>query len=157
MEAIKKIRKVKKGHVMSGSPLNMMKDFSFEIFFSTMQSWVQKNHFGLIKIGITDLFRNRNKNVFAAVFAGASSVVKTGDKIFQIKVDNKVIDIVLPFNCVVKFINPNFQAKKISDNFGDDWIILLAADNSLDVKTNLPNRKDYLKSVTNSFNKYQKD
>ena len=141
---------------MSGSLLNIKKDISFGIYFSKAHTWVQKNDYGLIKIGITDYFYKRYGNVFVSGFASTDSEVKAGYKIFQIKVNQKVIDIDSPVNGIVKFVNPDILTKNISDNFGDDWIILLAAFDFLKDKVNLLSNEDYLETVNNSFNKYQK-
>ena len=141
---------------MSGSLLNIKKNFSSEIYFSKEHTWVQKNDYGLIKIGITDYFNKRYGEVFASGFASTGSELKAGDKIFQLKINKDIIDIFSPLKGVVKFVNPWITIKKISDNFGDDWIILLAGYDFLKDKTSLLNYADYLVTINNSFNKYQK-
>ncbi len=141
---------------MSGSSLNIEKNFSSEIYYSKEYTSVQKNDYGLIKIVITDYFNKRYGEVFASNFASTGSGLKAGDKIFQLKVNKNIIDILSPVNGVIKFVNPKITKEKKSNNLGDNWIIHLADYDLLKDKTSLLNYTDYLVTINNSFNKYQK-
>lgn len=108
-----------------------------DIFLSKGHTWAQKNDSGLIKIGIDEFILKALGKVAIIKTAAVGQTVKKGDVLFESAVSNKVFSFRSPVQGIVKFINPNILNKKITDPYGEDWGLLVAADDFSDVKESL--------------------
>jgi len=108
-----------------------------EIFLSKGHTWAQKNEYGLIKIGIDEFILKALGKIAITKTAETGQAVKKGDVLFEAAVDNKVLSFRSPVQGTVKFINPAILNKKITDPYGDDWGVLLAAENFSEIKNSL--------------------
>ena len=108
-----------------------------DLFLSKGHTYAQKNEYGLIKIGIDEFILKALGKITLIKTAEAGQSVKKGDVLFEGAVNNKVLQFRSPVEGTVKFINPNILNKKITDPYGDDWGLLLAADNFAEEKNSL--------------------
>jgi glycine cleavage system H lipoate-binding protein len=108
-----------------------------ELFLSKGHTWAQKNEYGLIKVGIDEFILKALGKVALTKTAEAGQALKKGDILFEGTVNNKVLKFRSPIEGTVKFINPNILNKKIADPYGDDWGLLLAANNFTEDKKTL--------------------
>jgi glycine cleavage system H protein len=119
-----------------------------ELFLSKGHTWAQKNESGLIKVGIDEFILKALGKVTLIKTAEAGQSVKKGDILFEGTVNNKVLNFRSPVEGTVKFINPNILNRRITDPYGDDWGLLLAANNFAEEKNSLFTGND-LKSFLN--------
>src|ERR1035437_8750651 len=108
-----------------------------ELFLSKGHTWAQKSESGLIKVGIDEFILKALGKVTLIKTAEAGQSVKKGDILFEGTVNNKVLNFRSPVEGTVKFINPNILNKRITDPYGDDWGLLLAATNFAEEKNSL--------------------
>jgi glycine cleavage system H protein len=108
-----------------------------DIFLSKGHTWAQKNDSGLIKIGIDEFILKALGKVAIIKTAPIGQAVKKGDILFESVVDNKALSFRSPVQGTVKFINPVILNKKITDPYGEDWGVLVAAENFSEVKDSL--------------------
>jgi glycine cleavage system H protein len=150
-----KVQKKKHPAFQGSSPIADLAVFTkevflapFELFLSKGHTWAQRNESGLIKVGIDEFILKALGKVTLIKTAEAGQSVKKGDILFEGTVNNKVLNFRSPVEGTVKFINPNILNKRITDPYGDDWGLLLAANNFAEEKNTLFTGND-LKSFLN--------
>ncbi len=124
-----------------------------ELFLSKGHTWAQKNEYGLIKVGIDEFILKALGKIALTKTAEAGQSVKKGDVVFEGSVNNKVLKFRSPVEGTVKFINPNILNKKITDPYGDDWGVLLAANNFAEEKNSLITGNELKTFLSNEFSR----
>jgi len=108
-----------------------------DLFLSKGHTWAQKNDYGLIKVGIDEFILKALGKITLTKTAEEGQSLKKGDVLFEGSVNSKVLKFRSPVEGTVKFINPKILNKKITDPYGDDWGLLLTADNFAEEKNSL--------------------
>lgn len=108
-----------------------------DLFLSKGHTYAQRNEYGLIKVGIDEFILKALGKIALIKTAEAGQVIKKGDVLFEGTINNKVLRFHSPIEGTVKFINPDILNKRITDPYGDDWGLLLAADNFAEEKNTL--------------------
>lgn len=125
-------------------------------YFSKGHTWVRKNIYGLIKIGLDKYIIESMNNPGISLLAGMNENIKRGDAIFKlIKGTNKLV-LPSPVTCKIKFINPGISWKSITDPFEDDWIVLALSPEFIVEKNDLLNCRKYEQWIYSEINKTYK-
>ena len=98
-----------------------------DIFISKGHTWVKKNEYGLIKVGIDDFVIKSLGNFSVSKIAEPGTQIRKGEVIFEGISNGNNFKFRSPVDGEVKFTNPNILGKKISDPYGDEWSILMLA------------------------------
>lgn len=127
-------------------------------FFSPGHTWVRKNEYGLIKIGIDEIMVRTLEEISVVNIVRTETFVHADDFLFEIKSGNKLIPIKAPITGVLKFINPFIVGRKIEYPYGDDWVALMLATGFIEDKRMLLTGAEYktwieyeLKKLGSSF------
>lgn len=107
---------------------NLNIDIPGDLLFSRSHTWLQKNHYGLIKIGVDDFIDKSLGNYSFSKFADINKDIKRGEIIFELLSGNKLIKIPSPIDGTLKFINEDLLNKKNISPY-QDWGVLLAPKN----------------------------
>lgn len=124
-----------------------------DLFLSKGHTWAQKNDYGLIKVGVDEFVLKSLGKITLTRTAEPGSTVKKGETVFEGKAGNKVFKFRSPVSGEVKFNNPAVLNKKISDPYGDDWGVLIAADNFADTKNLLYSGNELKSFLRNEFSR----
>ncbi|HSD64276.1 MAG TPA: hypothetical protein VLB50_10775 [Ignavibacteriaceae bacterium] len=98
-----------------------------DIYLSKGHTWVRKNEYGLIKVGVDEFVVKTLGNFSITKIQEPGTVVKKGDTIFEGKSNSHHFKFKSPVDGEVKFINPGITGKIMTDPYGDDWSILMLA------------------------------
>ncbi len=121
--------------------------------FSPGHTWVRKNDYGLIKIGIDEVTVRTLEEISVVRVAKAESFLHMDDFIFEIKSGEKEIPIKAPIAGTLKFINPFIINKKIEYPYGDDWVVLMQASGFIEDKSMLLTEEEYKNWIKFEFKK----
>ncbi len=115
--------------------------------FSTGHTWLRKNEYGLIKIGIDEVTINLLEEISISNFAKVGTFLSKDDFLFEIKSGYKKIPVFSPITGILEFINPFIIDKYITDPYLKDWIVLIRAHNYLEGRKGLMQREEYRKLI----------
>jgi glycine cleavage system H protein len=124
-----------------------------DLFLSKGHTWAQKNEYGLIKIGIDEFILKALGKISLTKIADPGKQINKGEVIFEGIAGNKTFKFRSPVDGTVKFSNPNILNKRITDPYGEDWGILVAADNFLESKDSLFSGNELKSFLRNEFAK----
>lgn len=99
------------------------------IYLSKGHTWAVKNEYGLIKVGIDDFILKTLGRLSIIKFAEPGVHLKKGDVLFEGSFGSRTFKFRSPVDGTVKFTNSNLKGKNITDPYGDDWSVLMTADN----------------------------
>ena len=139
--------------------LNFDIDIPKEILFSKAHSWVQKNQFGLVKIGVDDFLYKTVGKFQVTNFAGIKKEINKGDTIFEISANKKLIKISSPINGKVKAINEKIFNKIISNPYTEWGVLLEPINYKNDIKELIKNNDTifWMKEELSKFKKFLND
>jgi glycine cleavage system H lipoate-binding protein len=98
-----------------------------DIYISKGHTWVKRNEYGLIKVGVDDFIIKSLGNFKVSKIAEPGTSIKKGEVIFEGTSNGYNFKFRSPVDGEVKFTNPRILGRKISDPYGDDWSILMLA------------------------------
>jgi glycine cleavage system H lipoate-binding protein len=98
------------------------------IFVSNGHTYVQKNEYGLLKVGVDKFILKALGNMKIARTAAIGEKVNKGDVLFEVPFKNRTLHFRSPINGTVKFVNQNLQ-KNIKKAFDNDWAVLVSPEN----------------------------
>jgi glycine cleavage system H protein len=124
-----------------------------DLFISKAHTWAQKNEYGLVKIGIDEFVLKAMGNISLVKIAQPETVVKKGDVLFEGTTGMKTLQFRSPINGTVKFNNPDVLNKRITDPYGDDWGVLVAAEDFNENKKELYTGSELKGFMKNEFSR----
>ncbi len=122
-------------------------------YLSRYHTWVRKNIYGLIKLGIDEFIVRKMDSPQVIPAVEIDKDIKLGDALFEIKNSNRKLILFSPINCKIKFINPGILCKNINDPYVDDWIVLAVSPDFAEYKKNLLTFREYVKSMGQEIHK----
>ena len=111
--------------------------------FSTGHTWIRKNDYGLIKLGIDEVTINILGDTSLNGFSKKGTYLSKGDFLFEINSQQKKIRIYSPISGTLEFINPFIIDKIITDPYMDDWAALIRAQNIIEEQKALMIHEEY--------------
>lgn len=124
-----------------------------DLFLSKAHTWAQKNEYGLVRIGIDDFVLKAMGNISFTKLAEPDQVVNRGDVIMEGTTGIKTFKFRSPVSGTVKFNNSNILNKTISDPYGTDWGVLVAADNFAESQKQLYTGSELKSFMKNEFSR----
>lgn len=101
-------------------------------YFSKGHTWLNVEKDGEVKLGIDDFLSKILKNFHLVACVNEGQNVKKGQKIFELKYNNKVVSIKSPIDGVIKSLNTEVleNPKKLSENpYEIGWLLQIEPDN----------------------------
>jgi glycine cleavage system H protein len=98
------------------------------IYLSKGHTWAVKNDTGFVKVGIDDFILKTLGKLTIKKFAEPGVHIKRGDVLFEGGFGSRTFKFRSPVDGIVKFVNSNLLGKNINDPYGEDWGVLLSAD-----------------------------
>ena len=126
-------------------------------YFSRDHTWIRKNEYGLIKIGIDEVTVKLLEEISVNGIVNAGTHLMTEDFIFEITSGQKKIPIGSPVTGTLKFINPFLCGGKISNPYKDDWIVLIQPENFIKDKKSLMKNEEYKQYIISEIKKLGPD
>lgn len=124
-----------------------------DLFISKAHTWAQKNEYGLIKVGVDEFVTKSMGNISFTRLAEPDKQIKRGDVIFEGTAGMKTFKFRSPVSGTVKFTNPEVLNKKITDPYGEDWGVLVAADDFNESKKQLFSGNEVKSFMKNEFSR----
>ena len=116
-------------------------------YFSKGHTWIRKNIYGLIKIGVDDFIVKSLDEARVISVLGTGSNIKKGDPIFELSGNAGRLILYSPINCKIAFNNPGIIGKINEDPYEDDWITLALCPDFINIKDGLLSSEEYTKWI----------
>ncbi len=115
--------------------------------FSNGHTWVRKNDYGLIKVGIDEVTINLLEESTICNMAKVGTHLTKDDFLFEISCRYKKIPIFSPVTGILEFINPFIVDRKITDPYINDWAVLIRATNFNEERPSFMTGAEYQKLI----------
>ncbi len=123
------------------------------LLLSKGHTWVQKNEYGLLKVGVDDFIMKALGALKIQSVAAENSVIKKGDAIMEGMIGDKKVSFRSPVTGTVKLINQKIVNNNITDPYGDDWGLLIVPKDFQTDLTSLMSESNAVKWMKEEFRK----
>ncbi len=114
-----------------------------DTYFSKRHTWIRKNDYGLLKLGLDEIIWKINEDLRFGNFVKIGTSLKKDDPMFEVAAGPKRYSIESPIAGVPVFYNPFIFRGNFADPYDDDWIILIRANDFLYDKKFLMSCEEY--------------
>lgn len=112
-------------------------------YFSKNHTWIRRNEYGLVKLGLDEIICGFNEELTIENIAKAGTSLSKDDLIFEIASGQKRILITSPIAGIPMFYNPFIFTERITDPYEDGWIALIQANDYFTDKKLLMTGEEY--------------